>query len=147
MLRCPGYTRRQTTSAKFRFLPTPPSYIQYCRHEHAVAGRIELLSIHCTTNTVFGCPLPRPHSTVPQTDQDLHNVTMKTPWTRLIRFVASDGRTLYGEPILPVSQPDFDIGDTTEQTGLKARVIAVGADGLFGGGAEPNGVVLNGRLS
>ena len=47
---------------------------------------------------------------------------MKTAWNRLIRFVATDGRTLYGEPILP--SPDFDLGDTNEQTGLRAKVVA-----------------------
>ena len=47
---------------------------------------------------------------------------MPVPWTRLIRFVSTDGRTLYGEPILP--SEDFDLGDTTEATGLQARVIS-----------------------
>lgn len=46
---------------------------------------------------------------------------MKVAWDRLIRFVATDGRMLYGEPILP--SPTFDIGNTTEETGLKARVF------------------------
>lgn len=46
---------------------------------------------------------------------------MKLPWTRLIRFVATDGRTLRGEPILP--SDDFDLGTVTESTGLKAKVI------------------------
>lgn len=47
--------------------------------------------------------------------------TMSVAWQRLIRFVATDGRTLRGEPVLP--SPDFDLGSTTEQTGLKAKVI------------------------
>ncbi|KXJ90069.1 hypothetical protein Micbo1qcDRAFT_189219 [Microdochium bolleyi] len=46
---------------------------------------------------------------------------MSVPWQRLIRFVAADGRTLRGEPILP--DPNFDLGFTTEETGLKAKVI------------------------
>ncbi|KAK0383889.1 hypothetical protein NLU13_7981 [Sarocladium strictum] len=46
---------------------------------------------------------------------------MSVSWSRLIRFVATDGRTLRGEPILP--SPDFDLGQTTEATGLKAKVI------------------------
>lgn len=46
---------------------------------------------------------------------------MAVPWERLIRFVAEDGRTLHGEPILP--SPDFDLGTTTEATNLQARVI------------------------
>jgi hypothetical protein len=46
---------------------------------------------------------------------------MKTAWDRLIRFVATDGRTLYGEPILP--SPDFDIGTTSAETKLQAKVI------------------------
>ncbi|KAI1839908.1 hypothetical protein JX265_005746 [Neoarthrinium moseri] len=46
---------------------------------------------------------------------------MTVPWTRLIRFIATDGRTLRGDPILP--SPDFDLGTTTESTNLKARVI------------------------
>lgn len=46
---------------------------------------------------------------------------MKVAWERLIRFVATDGRTLFGQPILPT--PDFDLGETTEETGLKANVI------------------------
>ncbi|KAF5567563.1 fumarylacetoacetate hydrolase [Fusarium phyllophilum] len=46
---------------------------------------------------------------------------MKVAWQRLIRFVSTDGRVLRGEPIPPT--PDFDLGDTTEETKLKARVI------------------------
>ncbi|KAF2399818.1 hypothetical protein EJ06DRAFT_530597 [Trichodelitschia bisporula] len=46
---------------------------------------------------------------------------MRTPWTRLIRFKARDGRTLYGEPIL--DSPDFDLGKTNSSSGLKARVL------------------------
>ncbi|KAG4287244.1 hypothetical protein FPRO06_04896 [Fusarium proliferatum] len=46
---------------------------------------------------------------------------MKVAWQRLIRFVSTDGRLLRGEPILPT--PDFDLGDTTEETKLQARVI------------------------
>jgi len=53
--------------------------------------------------------------------QTRHAITMKVAWQRLIRFVATDGRILRGEPILP--SPNFDLGDTTEETGLKARVI------------------------
>lgn len=46
-------------------------------------------------------------------------------WERLIRFVATDGRVLRGEPILP--SPDFDLGETTAETKLQAKVI-VGDD-------------------
>ncbi|KAL7941004.1 hypothetical protein V8C42DRAFT_199573 [Trichoderma barbatum] len=46
---------------------------------------------------------------------------MKVVWQRLIRFVATDGRVLRGEPILP--SPNFDIGSTTEQTRLQAKII------------------------
>ncbi|KAK1985288.1 hypothetical protein LZ30DRAFT_650055 [Colletotrichum cereale] len=50
---------------------------------------------------------------------------MAVAWKRLIRFVATDGRVLRGEPILP--NGEFDLGDTTEETNLKAKVI-VGSD-------------------
>lgn len=50
---------------------------------------------------------------------------MKTAWQRLIRFVSTDDRILHGEPILP--SEDFDLGATTEDTKLKARIIT-GAD-------------------
>lgn len=46
---------------------------------------------------------------------------MSIAWERLIRFVAEDGRILRGEPILPT--PDFDLGTTTEETKLQAKVI------------------------
>ncbi|KAH6877158.1 hypothetical protein B0T10DRAFT_447987 [Thelonectria olida] len=46
---------------------------------------------------------------------------MKVAWDRLMRFVATDGRVLYGEPILV--SPDVDLGDTAENTGLQAKVI------------------------
>ena len=46
---------------------------------------------------------------------------MKVTWQRLIRFISTDGRILRGEPIFP--EPDFDVGNTTENTHLKARVI------------------------
>ncbi|KAF9895307.1 hypothetical protein FE257_000211 [Aspergillus nanangensis] len=44
------------------------------------------------------------------------------PWERLIRFVATDGRILHGEPVLPSS--DFDLGTTTTETMLQAKVIS-----------------------
>jgi 2-keto-4-pentenoate hydratase/2-oxohepta-3-ene-1,7-dioic acid hydratase in catechol pathway len=50
---------------------------------------------------------------------------MKVVWERLILFVAVDGRVLRGEPIMP--SPDFDLGNTTEQTELRAKVI-LGSD-------------------
>ncbi|KAK6211408.1 hypothetical protein QIS74_10672 [Colletotrichum tabaci] len=50
---------------------------------------------------------------------------MSVPWKRLIRFVANDGRVLRGEPILP--HEGYDLGDTTEETKLKANVV-VGSD-------------------
>lgn len=46
---------------------------------------------------------------------------MSVAWERLIRFVADDDRVLRGEPILP--SPDFDLGLTTEETKLQAKVI------------------------
>jgi 2-keto-4-pentenoate hydratase/2-oxohepta-3-ene-1,7-dioic acid hydratase in catechol pathway len=52
---------------------------------------------------------------------------MRVAWSRLIRFVAIDGRVLRGEPILP--NPDFDLGKTTVDTKLQAKVIV--GDNLF----------------
>jgi hypothetical protein len=46
---------------------------------------------------------------------------MNVSWERLIRFVATDGRVLRGEPILP--SPDFDLGLVSSETRLKAKVI------------------------
>ncbi|KAJ5673976.1 hypothetical protein N7462_009415 [Penicillium macrosclerotiorum] len=46
---------------------------------------------------------------------------MPLPWKRLIRFIATDGRTLRGEPILPT--PTTDLGLITEADKLQARVI------------------------
>lgn len=46
---------------------------------------------------------------------------MAVAWQRLIRFVATDGRILYGDPIMPSEQ--FDLGTTTAQTALQAKVI------------------------
>ena len=46
---------------------------------------------------------------------------MSVPWERLVRFVATDGRTLRGEPLLP--HPDFDLGTTSEKDKLQAKVI------------------------
>ncbi|KAI8937970.1 hypothetical protein NX059_005650 [Plenodomus lindquistii] len=54
---------------------------------------------------------------------------MAPNWDRLIRFIATDGRELRGEPILP--SPDFDVGSTTEETGLKAKVIDVKNGDIF----------------
>lgn len=50
---------------------------------------------------------------------------MKPVWTRLIRFIAPDGRIHYGEPILPT--PDYDIGDASPHHELRARILE-GAD-------------------
>lgn len=46
---------------------------------------------------------------------------MSVAWERLIRFVATDGRVLRGEPVLP--SDDFDLGRVTKEDKLKARVI------------------------
>jgi hypothetical protein len=54
---------------------------------------------------------------------------MPPSWKRLIRFESTDGKVLRGEPILPSS--DFDVGSTTEQTGLKAKVIEVANNDIF----------------
>ncbi|KAK3045748.1 hypothetical protein LTR09_012706 [Extremus antarcticus] len=50
---------------------------------------------------------------------------MKVAWERLIRFVATDGRILRGQPILP--SHDYDLGNHQEKDDLKANVI-VGKD-------------------
>jgi hypothetical protein len=54
---------------------------------------------------------------------------MSPNWNRLIRFIATDGRELRGQPILPT--PDFDVGTTSESTGLKAHVIVVANGDIF----------------
>lgn len=54
---------------------------------------------------------------------------MAPNWDRLIRFIATDGRELRGQPILP--SPDFDVGTTAEETGLKAKVISVANGDIF----------------
>lgn len=46
---------------------------------------------------------------------------MRLPWERLIRFEASDGRTLRGEPILP--SEDYDLGKVSASDNLTAKVI------------------------
>jgi len=52
---------------------------------------------------------------------------MKVAWDRAIRFVATDGRTLLGQPVLP--HKDFDLGHTSESDKLQAKVIV--GDDLF----------------
>jgi hypothetical protein len=46
---------------------------------------------------------------------------MRVAWQRLIRFEATDGRILYGEPILP--SDDYDLGQVTENDNLTAKLI------------------------
>lgn len=46
---------------------------------------------------------------------------MTLPWRRLIRFIAADGRTLRGEPILPT--PTTDLGFITEVQKLQTYVL------------------------
>lgn len=46
---------------------------------------------------------------------------MPLPWKRLIRFVATDGRTLHSALILPTSTTD--LGFVTESDRLQARMI------------------------
>lgn len=46
---------------------------------------------------------------------------MTVVWDRLIRFVATDGRILRGQPILP--HPHYDLGTVTASDALKARVV------------------------
>jgi hypothetical protein len=54
---------------------------------------------------------------------------MAPNWDRLIRFISTDGRELRGEPILPSA--DFDVGTTTEETGLTAKIIDVANGDIF----------------
>lgn len=49
-----------------------------------------------------------------------HN--MRLAWSRLIRFVATDGKIYRGQPITP--SEDFDLGKVTEKDQLRAQVIA-----------------------
>lgn len=46
---------------------------------------------------------------------------MNVAWERLIRFISTDGFVLWGEPILP--NADFDLGNTTADTRLRAKVV------------------------
>ncbi|KAH8751611.1 hypothetical protein F5883DRAFT_651767 [Diaporthe sp. PMI_573] len=46
---------------------------------------------------------------------------MNVAWERLIRFISTDGLVLWGEPILP--NADFDLGTTTVDTRLRAKVV------------------------
>lgn len=46
---------------------------------------------------------------------------MNVAWDRLIRFTSTDGRVLWGEPILP--NAEFDLGTTTAGTRLQAKVV------------------------
>ncbi len=57
---------------------------------------------------------------------------MQARWSRLIRFLATDGRVLRGEPILPFA--DFDLGNVTEEHELKAKIIV--GDDIFGDGVR-----------
>jgi len=46
---------------------------------------------------------------------------MKVAWSRLIRFIATDGRVLRGEPVdIP---EDLDLGLVTEKDQIKARIF------------------------
>lgn len=46
---------------------------------------------------------------------------MKLAWERVIRFVSSDDRVLYGEPIL--RSEDYDLGNLREEDQVQAKVI------------------------
>jgi hypothetical protein len=46
---------------------------------------------------------------------------MRPVWQRLVRFIATDGRVLNGEPIVP--SMDYDLGLVTDKDNLKAKVI------------------------
>ncbi|KAJ5889151.1 hypothetical protein N7504_009961 [Penicillium tannophilum] len=51
---------------------------------------------------------------------------MPLPWKRLIRFEATDGRILRGEPVLPESK-EIDLGFVTEADQIEAKIL-VGDD-------------------
>ena len=46
---------------------------------------------------------------------------MRVAWKRLIRFEATDGRILYGEPILP--SEEYDLGLVNVDDNLTAKII------------------------
>lgn len=50
-------------------------------------------------------------------------MTIKTPWSRLIRFIAEDGQIYYGDVI--TDDPKFDVGVATkdESSSVQAKVI------------------------
>ena len=48
----------------------------------------------------------------------------RVPWSRLIRFVSTDGRILRGEPIIPSDATDtFDLGKIGPSDNVKAKII------------------------
>lgn len=49
-------------------------------------------------------------------------MTVKVPWKRLIRFLDEDGKTQFGDAVVP--SPDFDIGIPENARSLKARIIS-----------------------
>lgn len=49
----------------------------------------------------------------------------KVSWSRLIRFEATDGRILRGEPVVPEgASHEFDLGKITKNDALQARIIS-----------------------
>lgn len=64
---------------------------------------------------------------LPASTRTVYHVSfiMSVAWQRLIRFVATDGRVLRGDPILP--HKAYDLGSVTAEDKLQAKVI-VGYD-------------------
>lgn len=50
-------------------------------------------------------------------------MTIKTPWSRLVRFIAEDDQIYYGDVV--TDDPEFDVGAATkeEPSSLRAKII------------------------
>lgn len=101
-------TPRPITEARCRFEPFTPRLWRLPR-------------VHLTIKNLRCDHLPSRELIYFQTILCLFRSPKMVVWQRLIRFVATDGRTLRGEPVLPL--PDFDLGTTTAETKLQAKVI------------------------
>lgn len=74
----------------------------------------------CNTPTT-GITLCTPHPYPLHLEHRLPPTKMPAAWKRLIRFIATDGRVFYGEPLLPA--PGFDFGQSLNGVKLEAQVV------------------------
>lgn len=120
MLVIPVYPNSLVSHPVNNYTPSR-NYTRQTRYTRSIPGITTIKRPYSPSITGMDVPISQFESQQIKDQDKKKSENMSLPWRRLIRFIATDGRTLRGEPILPT--PTTDLGFITESDKLQARVI------------------------